>query len=42
MIVIQLARRGFRQFGREPLYAFSSAATLALAVAAAVASFAVV
>jgi hypothetical protein len=42
MIVIQLARRGFRQFVREPLYAFASAATLALAVAAAVGSFAVV
>ena len=42
MIVVQLARRGFRQFVREPLYAFASAATLALAVAAAVASFAVV
>jgi predicted permease len=42
MIVIQLALRGFRQFVREPLYAFASAATLALAVAAAVGSFAVV
>ena len=42
MIVIQLARRGFRQFVREPLYAIASATTLALAVAAAVASFAVV
>jgi putative ABC transport system permease protein len=42
MIVIQLARRSFRQFVREPLYAIASATTLALAVAAAVASFAVV
>ena len=35
-------RQSFRQFRRQPLYAFSVAGTLALAVAAATASFAVV
>ena len=35
-------RQSFRQFRRQPLYAFSIAGTLALAVAAATASFAVV
>ena len=37
-----LLPRALRQFHREPLYAFASAGTLALAVAAAVTSFAVV
>jgi predicted permease len=38
----ELLPRALRQFSREPLYAFGSAGTLALAVAAAVTSFAVV
>src|SRR5262245_2697743 len=42
MILAELLPRALRQFTREPLYAFSSAGTLALAVAAAVTSFAVV
>jgi hypothetical protein len=37
-----LLRHAFRQFRRMPLYAFSVAATLALAVAAATATSAVV
>ena len=41
-MTIQLLRRALRQFVREPLYAFGSALTLALAVGAAIASFAVV
>ena len=42
MALFALLRRPFRQFYREPLYAFASAGTLALAVAAATASFAVI
>ena len=42
MILAELVPRAIRQFTREPLYAFASAGTLALAVAAAVTSFAVV
>ena len=37
-----LLPRAMRQFSREPLYAVGTAGTLALAVASAVASFAVV
>ena len=42
MKLAALLPRALRQFHREPLYAFASAGTLALAVAAAVTSFAVV
>ncbi len=42
MILAELLPRALRQFTREPLYACASAGTLALAVAAAVTSFAVV
>ena len=42
MNLAALLPRALRQFHREPLYAFASAGTLALAVAAAVTSFAVV
>jgi predicted permease len=42
MHIVLSIRQSFRQFRREPLYAFSVAGTLALAVAAATASFAVV
>jgi predicted permease len=42
MPVVELLRRAVRQFYREPLYAWASAGTLALAVAAAVTSLAVV
>ena len=42
MRLAALLPRALRQFHREPLYAFASAGTLALAVAAAVTSFAVV
>jgi predicted permease len=41
-MTIHVPRRALQQFVREPLYAFGSALTLALAVGAAIASFAVV